>query len=37
MKRWRARLTAREKSLSELEIQREIFHGDVLLPLIFEI
>ena len=35
MKNWRVELTAREKKLAEVKIQRGIFQGDVLPPLLF--
>ena len=35
MKRWRVELTAGRKSFAEGEIQRVIFQGNVLIPLIF--
>ena len=35
MKTWRVELTAGEKSLAETKIQRGIFQGDVLSPLLF--
>ena len=35
MKTWRVELTARGRSLAEITIQRGIFQGDVLSPLLF--
>ena len=35
MKNWRVELTAGGKSLAEVKIQRVIFHGDILSPLLF--
>ena len=35
MKTWRAELTAGGKSLAETKIQRGIFRGDALSPLLF--
>ena len=35
MKTWRVELTAGRKSLAQTKIQRGIFQGDVLLPLLF--
>ena len=35
MKNWRVELTAGRKSLDETEIQRDIFQGDALSPLLF--
>ena len=35
MKTWRVELTAGEKSLAETKIQRGIFKGDALSPLLF--
>ena len=35
MKTWRVELTAGGKSLAETKIQRGIFHGDALSPLLF--
>ena len=37
MKTWRVELTAEEKSLAEAKIQRGIFQGDTLSPLLFMI
>ena len=37
MKNWRVKLIARGKSLTKVKIQRGIFQGDVLSPLLFEI
>ena len=37
MKIWRVKLTAGGKSLAEAKIQRGIFQGDALLPLLFVI
>ena len=34
-KNWRVELTAGEKSLAETKIQRDIFQGDALSPLLF--
>ena len=36
-KTWRVKLTARGKSLAEVKIQRWIFQGDMLSPLVFVI
>ena len=35
MKIWRVELTAQERSLAEAKIQRGIFQGDVLSPILF--
>ena len=35
MKNWKAELTAGGKTLPEVKIQRSIFHGDTLSPLLF--
>ena len=35
MKTWRVDLTAGEKSLAETKVQRDIFQGDALSPLLF--
>ena len=35
MKTWRVKLTAGEKSIAETKIQRGIFQGDALSPLLF--
>ena len=35
MKTWRVELTAREKNLVETKVQRGIFQGDALSPLLF--
>ena len=35
MKTWRAELTAGGRSLAEAKVQRSIFHGDALSPLLF--
>ena len=37
MKTWRVELTARGRSLAETKIQRGIFQGDALSPLLFVI
>ena len=37
MKNWRMELNARGRNLAEVKIQRRIFLGDVLLPLLFVI
>ena len=37
MKKWRVKLTTGGKNLTEVKIQREIFQGDVLPPLLFVI
>ena len=37
MKNWKIELTAGEKSLAEVKIQREIFQGDTLSPILFVI
>ena len=37
MKNWKVELTGGGKSLAEVKIQRGIFQGDMLSPLLFEI
>ena len=37
MENWKVELTAKRKTLAEVKIQRAIFQGDMLLPLLFVI